>query len=76
MTNKRFSIVISGIVILLLMTQGCKKNEIENPYDNYTTPILYEEPTLTSLPSSNFGYLHATIFKPTCANSGCHDGAF
>lgn len=61
---------------IFIFTFGCKKNEIENPYESYTTPKLYEEPVLASLPSSNFGYLHATVFKPTCANSGCHDGAF
>ncbi len=69
---------ISTLVILVIFvfSYGCKKNEIENPYEGYTTPKKYEEPTLAGLPTSNFGYLHATVFKPTCANSGCHDGAF
>ena len=76
MNNKKASIIISGLVILLISVQGCKKDDVSNPYDGYTTPKLYEEPVLGSLPSTNFGYLHATVFKPTCANSGCHDGAF
>ena len=76
MTNKITLLLISTIGFLLFTIQGCKKNGIENPYDSYVTPKLYEEPTLASLPSTNFGYLHATVFKPTCANSGCHDGAF
>ncbi|MDA9261963.1 hypothetical protein N9P38_01230 [Flavobacteriales bacterium] len=67
---------VLAILGIFLFTYGCKKNEIENPYNSYSTPKLYEEPTLASLPTTNFGYLHATVFKPTCANSGCHDGAF
>lgn len=56
---------------------GCKKTTFENPYDAYVTPPLYSDPTpLASLPSDNFAYLQNVIFKPTCANSGCHDGAF
>ncbi len=70
---KQVGFGVAGMVLLIV---GCKKSEIENPYDTYTAPKLYEEPTLASLPTSNFGYLHATVFKPTCANSGCHDGAF
>lgn len=69
-------IIVTSAVGVLLFTFSCKKNDIENPYNGYSTPKLYEEPTLASLPTSNFGYLHATVFKPTCANSGCHDGAF
>ncbi len=76
MAYKKTSIFIISLVILSISIQGCKKNEIENPYNGYSTPKLYDEPVLASLPTSNFGYLHATIFKPTCANSGCHDGAF
>ncbi|MEN8929151.1 MAG: hypothetical protein ABF258_01310 [Flavobacteriales bacterium] len=62
--------------LVFVFTYGCKKSEIDNPYDEYAAPKLYEEPTLASLPTSNFGYLHASVFKPTCANSGCHDGHF
>lgn len=67
---------VLAFVGIFIFTFGCKKNEIENPYNSYTAPKLYEEPTLASLPTSNFGYLHAAVFKPTCANSGCHDGHF
>lgn len=67
---------VIAVLGIFIFTLGCKKNDIINPYDDYTTPKLYEEPQLASLPTSNFGYLHATVFKPTCANSGCHDGHF
>lgn len=70
------NIVISVSVISFLFAISCGKSEIENPYDGYTTPKLYEKSILANLPTSNFGYLHQSVFKPTCANSGCHDGAF
>ena len=67
--------IIISIFVISFIT-SCDKSEIENPYDNYTTPKLYSKPVLANLPKSNFAYLHQTVFKPTCANSGCHDGAF
>ena len=75
----KFNLKNNSVLVILgifIFTYGCKKNEIENPYTGYSTPKLYEEPTLANLPTSNFGYLHAAVFKPTCANSGCHDGSF
>lgn len=55
----------------------CKKQGFDNPYDQYTPEPLYNDQTpLASLPSTNFAYLQNKIFAPTCANSGCHDGAF
>lgn len=74
--NNFKKICVVTIPLAFLLNYSCKKDEVVNPYEGYSTPKLYEEPVLASLPSSNFGYLHATVFKPTCANSGCHDGAF
>jgi len=69
--------IIIGITAISFITiLSCGKDEIENPYDGYSTPKPYVKSVLESLPTSNFGYLHQTVFKPTCANSGCHDGAF
>lgn len=70
------------LFILCLVTAGiisissCKKDPFVNPYDN---PLLYVQPSNPNpdnLSPTNFAYLHAKIFKPTCANSGCHDGTF
>ena len=76
MKNTNYYSVVIFAIVIFAMVSNCKKNDIENPYGNYSTPKLYEEPTLAGLPTDNFGYLHATVFKPTCANSGCHDGHF
>jgi hypothetical protein len=67
--------LIIGILTVLVMI-SCKKKEIENPYDLLPPPPSNQNPDLVQIPQSNFAYLHAKIFKPTCANSGCHDGTF
>lgn len=54
---------------------ACKKDEPTNPFEEVSNPNGENEMPVeleaTSLPG-----LHQNIFKPTCANSGCHDGTF
>ena len=59
--------------LLLLFIASCKRERI-NPYD----AIVIEETTEETFeyPVGTFPYLYKNIFKPTCANSGCHDGSF
>ncbi|MEP7197803.1 MAG: hypothetical protein ABI851_14890 [Saprospiraceae bacterium] len=55
----------------------CQKPEApENPFDNYnpkqdTVKFIFNDPD-----SSSIAGLYTFVFKPTCANSGCHDGTF
>lgn len=63
--------VLFSIIVLLLA--ACKKEE-DNPYEGLTYPS--EIPNPENLPPDNFAWLHQKIFRPTCANSGCHDGTF
>ena len=67
-------------LLLLLLTLplfffACEKELQTNPFDDVTNPNGEDEMPIeleaTSLPG-----LHQNIFKPTCANSGCHDGTF
>lgn len=58
---------------ILLWT--CKKDSVENPYSDIP-PVVIQQPDLENLEPGNFAWLHAKIFLPTCANSGCHDGTF
>jgi len=63
-------------IIISLVFQACKKDGEINPYDN---PNLNspEDTTTNYFPdATTFQALHNNIFIPTCANSGCHDGAF
>jgi hypothetical protein len=56
---------------------SCQKNEVpENPFNNYTpnqdtVKFIYQDPDSFSIAG-----LYTYIFKPTCANVGCHDGTF
>jgi len=71
------SIIICGWVILMMIIfDACKKHEIVNPYENQTPVVNNHNPSIDALPVGNFAWLHAKIFRPTCANSGCHDGTF
>ena len=63
-------------IVISFVFQACKKDGEINPYDN---PNLNspEDTTTNYFPdASAFQALHNNIFIPTCANSGCHDGAF
>jgi len=64
------------IFSLLVLTFGCKKEEKVNPFDlpENKEPIV-NNPVVT-IDANSFAGLHKNIFKPTCANSGCHDGTF
>ncbi len=61
----------------MLALGACKKsNRPENPFDDpKNKPPVNTGPT-DPLSLANFAGLHRQIFKPTCSNSGCHDGTF
>ncbi len=62
--------------LLLLFTIACEKPEpYVNPFDNIENPDENTN-TETELEPTSLEGLHAAVFKPTCANSGCHDGTF
>jgi hypothetical protein len=67
----RMRLIIIFIAFLLIM--GCKQ-ESYNPYSDVQEPETEE--TTTQFPVGSFPYLYQQVFKPTCANSGCHDGSF
>lgn len=60
---------------LLVGLPACK-DKSDNPYDDPSLqPPPAPNPDDNLIPGS-FPYIHAKVFKPTCANSGCHDGTF
>ena len=60
--------------LLLIFLFSCKE-EYVNPFDNITNTNLNETNNIELEPTSIAG-IHANVFRPTCANSGCHDGTF
>ncbi len=62
------------LLVMFLLAGSCKKEPV-NPYDQIETPK--QDTTLVVGPDAkSIAGLHANIFLPTCANSGCHDGSF
>lgn len=53
---------------------SCSK-EPTNPFGQVEPPDQLPVDS-TTIDSSSIAGLHALIFSPTCANSGCHDGTF
>ncbi len=73
MSLKHSFLMLIGMSILIW---ACKKKEAENPYEDLVHVVAVDNPDVDDLPVGNFAWLHGKIFKPTCANSGCHDGTF
>lgn len=68
-------------VLLIIIAVGialaaCKKDSPENPYEQVVYDLPEVTADLSALQPGNFAYLHEKVFRPTCANSGCHDGTF
>lgn len=66
---------IAAIVGMVVIAGSCKKESDTNPYENIV-PVNNSQPGMEELEPGNFAWLHAKVFLPTCANSGCHDGSF
>ena len=68
-------ITYSLLAILMVGIVGSCSKEPTNPFNQVEPPG--ELPVDSTLIDSNsITGLHALIFSPTCANSGCHDGTF
>jgi hypothetical protein len=64
------------ITLFFLVFSSCKKDKDVNPYDDPALKKPVTTPVISEPAAGSFAYLHKYIFKPTCANSGCHDGTF
>lgn len=69
------SMILWFTLVSLLVMSSCNadKNTIKNPYPNGKDSIVKKKDTLNYRTIQG---LHTGLFKPTCANSGCHDGNF
>ncbi|MBL7943687.1 MAG: hypothetical protein JNM00_13020 [Flavobacteriales bacterium] len=62
--------------LLVILIVSCKTSDPENPYEGITTVVENDNPDLAALEEGSFPWLQEKVFRPTCANSGCHDGTF
>lgn len=60
---------------MALALASCTK-DADNPFDNPDNLPPEDTTNLADIDPTSFVGLHQNIFKPTCANSGCHDGTF
>ncbi len=74
----RYSIFLYFVIAVLI--SACRENPGKvppNPFDQYKDSVVNGgENPLPPLDAKSFAGMHQNIFKPTCANSGCHDGTF
>ena len=63
------------LFLVALAVSGCTP-EVENPFDNPDNLPPEDTTGIENIDPASFVGLHQNIFKPTCANSGCHDGTF
>ncbi len=61
--------------VLLLMATACDKAEPDNPFEPDTTGGGGDTST-QELSYQGLAGIQDRIFRPTCANAGCHDGTF
>ncbi|MBA4305075.1 MAG: hypothetical protein C0424_12670 [Sphingobacteriaceae bacterium] len=65
------------LCLFVVLLAACKKSTTPaNPFDDPKNKPPVSNNNDTLLPLDNFAGLHQRIFKPTCSNSGCHDGTF
>ncbi|MEO0777986.1 MAG: hypothetical protein AAF146_15575 [Bacteroidota bacterium] len=63
-------------LLLLLALAACKEDDPPNPFDERVEVPGGPDTLNLELEPTSIEGLHARIFRPTCANSGCHDGTF
>ncbi|MBX7242570.1 MAG: hypothetical protein K1X92_12585 [Bacteroidia bacterium] len=67
-------------LLISIILPACKDNPGKvppNPFDEYKDSVVNGgQNPLPPLDPKSFAGMHQNIFKPTCANSGCHDGTF
>lgn len=64
---------ILGLAILI---GSCTKELPPNPFDDPAHQAPVDTGLAVALDPNSFAGIHYQVFKPTCANSGCHDGTF
>ena len=69
---KQFALFV--VITLAIAAWSCG-NEFINPYDQIEE-LPADSTDVADLDPTSLVGLHAVIFRPTCANSGCHDGTF
>jgi hypothetical protein len=74
--RRRIFVLLLLVFSFSLLTLSSCKDDNKNPYDDSSLQPPPAPNPDDNLEPGSFQYIHAKVFKPTCANSGCHDGTF
>lgn len=69
---KKLVLALFSVALLLSCEKSGSGNVYQNWDDDPKDPVIADK----SIDPKTIQGLHKNIFKPTCANSGCHDGNF
>ncbi len=72
---KKINYTFLFLAFLIFALPACKEEDPPNPFDQVEIPGGPDTLNL-ELEDTSIEGLHAKVFRKTCANSGCHDGAF
>ena len=64
------------LFLLSIAIVSCNKEPHNNPFDDPSLKPPVDSTAWANLDPNSFAGIHYYIFRPTCANSGCHDGNF
>lgn len=74
--KKQFLTGAATFLIVAMLACNKEGSDINNPYLNKPKTGGNQNPVDSTVDPSGIQALHRDLFKPTCANSGCHDGTF
>lgn len=73
MRNLLAIVMLAGLFFFVV---SCTDEEKDNPFNNPNLQEPVDSVDTDTLTPGSFAFLHYKVFRPTCANSGCHDGTF
>lgn len=78
MIGLKKQLIIPVVLLCTAALSGCEKenSSSQNPYDSWNPSSRGQVMNDLPIDPNSIAGLHKNIFKPTCANSGCHDGNF
>jgi len=71
----RYLVQVAACVVLAMSVFNSCEEDPVNPFDPFNNTTVDTTGQVNIDPNSIEG-LHKNVFKPVCANSGCHDGNF
>lgn len=75
-TKSLLVFTLSFFIVFTVVLSSCKKDNEVNPFDDESLKAPAATDNSYNPDPNSFAGIYNNVFKPTCANSGCHDGTF